>query len=246
LFLGYLLNDRKDTALIGFRMESNERELHTYDLSPIERFRRGADRRLPDSFPSTKLSDIKEPGQPVMSLRVKNPVKNKYCLVRICAIVRAFEATVRTMCRSASFAALISVMVALMVLPCPSGAQDYLDYYEQGEFALAVERWSRAAELFTKSIEDNPKFFMAYHNRAIAYSKLGEYDRSIEDLKNAVQLNPDYSDAYGRMGLIHEIRKQYSEALKMYQEALVREKRPTVRKIIQKYIQDVDAKMKKK
>jgi tetratricopeptide (TPR) repeat protein len=149
------------------------------------------------------------------------------------------------MLRSAPFAAFITVLLALTLLPRPSGAQDYLDYYEQGEFALAVEKWSRAAELFTKSIEDNPKFFMAYHNRAIAYSKLGEYDRSIEDLKSAVQLNPDYSDAYGRMGLILEIKKEYPEALKMYQEALARERRPAVRKIIRKYMQDIDAKMKK-
>lgn len=124
-------------------------------------------------------------------------------------------------------------------------AEDYLDYYEQGEFALRVEKWDRAIELFTKSLVDNPSFFVAYHNRAIAFSKKGEYDKSIEDLKKAVQLNPDYPDAYGLMGLVYEIKKDYASALNAYKEALNREKRPAPRKIIQKYIQDMEAKLKK-
>lgn len=124
-------------------------------------------------------------------------------------------------------------------------AEDYLDYYEQGEFALRVEKWDRAIELFTKSLVDNPSFFVAYHNRAIAFSKKGEYDKSIEDLKKAVQLNPDYPDAYGLMGLVYEIKKDYVAALNAYKEALNREKRPAPRKIIQKYIQDMETKLKK-
>lgn len=146
--------------------------------------------------------------------------------------------------------ALLSVVATiLLTVGMLSGgtacAEDYLDYYEQGEFALRVQKWDRAVELFTKSIKDNPSFFVAYHNRAIAYSKKGEYDKSIEDLEKAVQLNPDYPDAYGLMGLLYEIKKDYAKALKVYKEALAREKRPNVQKTIQKYIQDVEAKMKK-
>jgi tetratricopeptide (TPR) repeat protein len=125
-------------------------------------------------------------------------------------------------------------------------AQDYLDYYEQGEFALRVQKWDRAVELFSKSLQDNPKFFVAYHNRAVAYSKMGEYDKSIQDLQKAIQLNPDYPDAYGLMGLVYEIKKDYPEALKVYQEALSREKRPAFQKVLQRYIQDVEAKVRKK
>ena len=36
-------------------------------------------------------------------------------------------------------------------------AEDYLDFYEQGEFALKVGKWERAVEFFTKSIQDNPQ-----------------------------------------------------------------------------------------
>jgi tetratricopeptide (TPR) repeat protein len=140
----------------------------------------------------------------------------------------------------------LTLFLTLIILPRAVAAEDYLDYYEQGEFALRVQKWDRAIELFTKSIQDNPNFFVAYHNRAIAYSKKGEYDKSIADLKKAVQLNPDYPDAYGLMGLVYEIKRDYPAALQVYKEALAREKRPTAQKTLRKYVQDLEAKVKKK
>ncbi len=139
-----------------------------------------------------------------------------------------------------------TVLLVFAVFQGTVAAEDYLDFYEQGEFALRVQKWDRAIELFTKSIQDNPKFFVAYHNRAIAYSKKGEYDKSIEDLKKAVQLNPDYPDAYGLMGLVYEIKKDYGSALQVYQEALAREKRPANQKTLREYVQAMEAKVKKK
>jgi tetratricopeptide (TPR) repeat protein len=140
----------------------------------------------------------------------------------------------------------LTLVLVCSLLQGVASAEDYLDYYEQAEFALRVEKWDRAIELFTKSIKDNPSFYVAYHNRAIAYSKKGEYDKSIEDLKKAVQLNPDYPDAYGLMGLVYEIKKDYPSALQVYQEALAREKRPDVQKTLRKFVQDMEAKIKKK
>jgi tetratricopeptide (TPR) repeat protein len=123
--------------------------------------------------------------------------------------------------------------------------KEYLNYYEQGEFALRVQKWDRAIELFTRSIEKNPKFFIAYHNRAVAYSKKGDYDKSLADLKKAVELNPDYPDAYGLMGLVFEIKKDYTSALKAYQEGLKREKRDQIKQVLQRWIKDVEGKIKK-
>jgi tetratricopeptide (TPR) repeat protein len=141
---------------------------------------------------------------------------------------------------------ILALFAAWSAVPRPVEADDYLDYYEQGEFALRVQKWDRAIEMFTKSLKENPKFFVAYHNRAVAYSKKGEYQKSIQDLKKAVQLNPNYPDAYGLMGLVYEIMKNYPAAVQAYKDALAREKRPAVRKPLEKYLQDAEAKVKKK
>jgi tetratricopeptide (TPR) repeat protein len=142
---------------------------------------------------------------------------------------------------------LLLVLTASNALTCTeASAEDYLDFYEQGEFALRVQKWDRAIEFFTRSIQDSPSFFAAYHNRAIAYSNKGEYDKSIQDLKKATQLNPDYPDAYGLLGMVYEIKKENAAAREAYSEALSREKRPAVRKVIEKNIQELDAKLKKK
>jgi tetratricopeptide (TPR) repeat protein len=138
-------------------------------------------------------------------------------------------------------------VVGLFVLgKFAAATDDYLDYYERGEFSLATERWDRAIEYFTRAIQDNPSFFRAYHARAIAYSKTGEYDLSIADLKKAVALNPDYPDAYGLMGLVYEMQKDYAAALKIYEKAMDRERRPAMRKMIERYIEEAKAKLKAK
>ena len=140
----------------------------------------------------------------------------------------------------------ILAILAGTLLQSSARAEDYLDYFEQGEFALRVEKWDRAIEFFTKSIQENPNYFVAYHYRAQAYSKKGEYEKSIQDLKKATQLNPDYPDAFGLLGVVYEIIKDNVAAHEAYREALSREKRPAVQKMLEKNIQDLEAKLKKK
>ncbi|MEW6351034.1 MAG: tetratricopeptide repeat protein [Thermodesulfobacteriota bacterium] len=137
------------------------------------------------------------------------------------------------------------LVVGLVLLTGPVWAEDYLDHFDQGEFALRVQNWKRAVEHFTRSIEANPRFVIAYVNRAIANSKMGNYDKSIEDLKEAAQINPNLPDVYGLMGLVYEIKKDYPAAVAAYQDALARETRPAVRSVIERYIKDLEPKLKK-
>ena len=40
----------------------------------------------------------------------------------------------------------------------------------------------------------------AYYNRGIAYGDKGEYDKAIEDYSKAIELNPEYAEAYNNRG----------------------------------------------
>jgi len=53
---------------------------------------------------------------------------------------------------------------------------------------------------YTKAIELNPKFAMAYVKRGMAYHKKGQYDQAISDFNKAIELNPEYAKAYSNRG----------------------------------------------
>ncbi len=136
-------------------------------------------------------------------------------------------------------------VVSLIAIFGSAWAEDYLDFFDRGEFALRVQNWKRAVEYFDKAVEANPRFVIGYINRAIAYSKMGQYDKSIEDLKHAVQIDPDRPDVYGLMGLVQEIKKDYPAAIEAYRAALAGEKRPAVWAVIERYIKDLGPKTQK-
>ena len=57
--------------------------------------------------------------------------------------------------------------------------------------------------MYSKAIEldgGNPVF---YCNRAAAHSKMNNHHLAIEDCQRAIDMDPSYSKAYGRMGLAH-------------------------------------------
>jgi hypothetical protein len=67
--------------------------------------------------------------------------------------------------------------------------QQGLDLYHQGDFAAAIDAYTRAIEL-------DAAYASAYNNRGMAYRKMGEYEQAIADYTQAIQLDPDYVTAY--------------------------------------------------
>lgn len=68
-----------------------------------------------------------------------------------------------------------------------------LTYEQRGDYQGAID-------YYTKSLERNPGFALAYNNRGVAYHRKGDYQRAIQDYTSAINLNPDYADAYGNRG----------------------------------------------
>ena len=55
---------------------------------------------------------------------------------------------------------------------------------------------------------------MSYFNRAISWSELKELDKAIEDLTEAIRLNPEYARAYNNRGWCLLGKKEYDRAIK--------------------------------
>jgi tetratricopeptide (TPR) repeat protein len=58
---------------------------------------------------------------------------------------------------------------------------DALIYQNRGNLWLVTNRNRQAVEDYNRAIALNPRLATAYHNRAIAYSKLGSFDRAWAD-----------------------------------------------------------------
>jgi tetratricopeptide (TPR) repeat protein len=136
-------------------------------------------------------------------------------------------------------------LVACSLLASGTALADFVEDFQRGQNALRFKQWDRALHYFNDAIKENPKFFPAYHARAIAYSKKGLYDKSIEDLKTSVQLNPDFIQAYGLLGVVYEIKKDYASALKVYRAALPRVKTPAAKRALTNWIADMELRLQR-
>ena len=61
-------------------------------------------------------------------------------------------------------------------------------YFHRGEFNAALADYTAAINGDTKQL------FAAYYNRGLAYERLGQKDKAIEDFKTANTLNPDWQE----------------------------------------------------
>lgn len=78
----------------------------------------------------------------------------------------------------------------------------------------------KAADFFGAAIRIDPKFVLAYYNRALALQQLGDEQGAIRDYTEAIRLKPFFADAYASRGTARENLKQYDRAIKDYSEAI--------------------------
>lgn len=90
----------------------------------------------------------------------------------------------------------------------------------QGNSSMANSRFIEAIDLYTMAISlcgDNAVY---YSNRAAAHTQVGKYEAAIADSNKAIQLDPNYSKAYSRLGLAYYTQGKYQEAIeKGFQKA---------------------------
>lgn len=90
----------------------------------------------------------------------------------------------------------------------------------QGNNSMANSHFIEAIDLYTMAISlcgDNAVY---YSNRAAAHTQVGKYEAAIADSNKAIQLDPNYSKAYSRLGLAYYTQGKYQEAIeKGFQKA---------------------------
>jgi Flp pilus assembly protein TadD len=74
--------------------------------------------------------------------------------------------------------------------------QDTAALYGIGARNYLSGDYDRAIIVYTKAINIDPTFTVAYGSRGVAYYKSGKYAESITDFTKAIELNPNYGKAH--------------------------------------------------
>ena len=103
-------------------------------------------------------------------------------------------------------------------------------YYYRGVRCFNSERYNEAIVEFQNAIEMDPNFKGAYRHLGETYFKLGELELALKSVQKALMIAADYQlaqvllnkikQAYYARGNIYSKNKQYTEAVKAYQQAI--------------------------
>ena len=77
-----------------------------------------------------------------------------------------------------------------------SNALSPQEAFDNGNKYAKREMFDEAIVEFTKAIELNPNYALAYSNRATAYIRQKNYTQAITDCDRAIQINPDLAVVY--------------------------------------------------
>ena len=88
-----------------------------------------------------------------------------------------------------------------------------LELFEQGHLEEAIAEYDEAIRL-------EPRTFIVYYYRGIAYHALGQLERAIEDLNEAIRLDPKYALTYSARGNSYRHLGEYQRAIEDYDEAI--------------------------
>lgn len=102
----------------------------------------------------------------------------------------------------------------------PERKQEAENMKNEGNRFMKEEKFQAALDMYSKAISldaTNPVF---YCNRAAAHNRLGDYQQAADDCRMSLRYDPNYSKAFGRLGLAYTKMNKHELALDAYQSAL--------------------------
>lgn len=87
------------------------------------------------------------------------------------------------------------------------------EYYNRGLVDSKQGNLSQAISNYTKAIELDPNFMMAYGNRGNAYSRQGNFTQAISDFTKSIEINPKLADVYFLRGIAYGEQGDLSQAI---------------------------------
>ena len=121
--------------------------------------------------------------------------------------------------RSTAIAAALSLLA--IGSPLLTGCSDLTANIRFRSAGLKFDRgnYQGAIDDYTKAIEINPKYDLAYSNRGVARVKLGDTQGAIADYNKAIEINPQDAAHYYKRGTAKELVGDLEGACADWEEA---------------------------
>jgi tetratricopeptide (TPR) repeat protein len=117
----------------------------------------------------------------------------------------------------------LASLLAAVVAAGTAGAED-TTYCDQGLAALHASSYEEAIGLYDRCLRDGELSrgmqSVAYNNRGSAYRLVGDPDRAIQDLDQAIRLDPAYPSPYSNRGNAYADKGDLDRAIADYDEAI--------------------------
>ena len=114
---------------------------------------------------------------------------------------------------------LLSAVLLMTLTGCEHPSKSRIYTEEGSKQLLRYSQYKEAEETLTKAIKYDKHNYEAYYYRGCARVNAAKYDEAIADFENAVELKPDYADAYFNMGRTYYMKNDEDKACEYYKLA---------------------------
>ena len=114
---------------------------------------------------------------------------------------------------------LLSAVLLMSLSGCENPAKSRLYTEEGSKLLLRYSNYEEAEETLTKAIKYDKHNFEAYYYRGCAKVNAKKYNEAIADFEKAVELKPDYADAYFNLGRTYYLLNKEDKACENYKLA---------------------------
>jgi tetratricopeptide (TPR) repeat protein len=114
---------------------------------------------------------------------------------------------------------LLSAVLFLAMTACENPAKSRVLTEEGSKQLLRYSQFDEAEETLTEAIKYDKGNFEAYYYRGCARINARKYNEAIADLEKAVELKPDYADAYFNLGRTYYMMHDEDKACEYYKLA---------------------------
>ena len=114
---------------------------------------------------------------------------------------------------------LFTCLVLFALTGCENPAKSRLLTEEGSKLLLRYSEYKKAEETLTEAIKYDKNNFEAYYYRGCARVNAMKYDEAIEDFEKAVELKPNYADAYFNLGRTYYMKHDEDKACEYYKLA---------------------------